>query len=393
MPPPASAQPPDAPTGPKSRLPAAVWALGTVSLLTDAAADLVYPLLPTLLGSALALGAMEGAAELVASFVKAWAGRVADRRGAHGRFVVLGYGLAALAKPLVALCVAPYQIVLARTLDRTGKGLRSGPRDAILAEATPEAQRGVAFGVHRMMDNLGAVIGPLLAFGLLSAGLSVRTVIGASIVPGALAVLVAAWAVRGVHVARVSAREAADAPLPEDARRLLLATGVFALGAAADSFLLLRLSQLGLPLRLVPIAWVTLQLGKALLNVPGGALADRWGPRRVLIGSWIVYAAAYGAFALAPGFRSFWAIFPLYAAHYGLGEGAEKALMARLSPAHARGRAFGAQHAVHGAMLLPANLAFGLLVTAHPQIAFGGAAALAAVAALLLGRVADPRVA
>lgn len=366
-----------------------MWALGTVSLLTDAAADLVYPLLPALLGSALALGAMEGAAELVASFVKAWAGRAADRRGTHGRFVVLGYSLAALAKPLVALCTAPYQIVLARALDRTGKGLRSGPRDAILAEATPEAQRGIAFGVHRMMDNLGAVIGPLLAFALLSAGFSVRKVIGASIVPGALAVLVAAWAVRGVHVARAARREAETAALPAEARRLLVATAVFALGAAADSFLLFRLAELGLPLRLVPIAWVTLQLGKALLNVPGGALADRWGPRRVLIGSWWVYALAYGAFAFAPGWKAFWAVFPLYAAHYGLGEGAEKALMARVVPAHARGGAFGAQHAVHGAMLLPANLAFGLLVTAHPRLAFGGAAALAATAALLLARLPE----
>lgn len=370
------------------RLPAAVWALGTVSLLTDAAADLVYPLLPALLGSALALGAMEGAAELVASLVKAWAGRVADRRHSHGRFVVLGYGLAALAKPLVALCTTPLQIVLARTMDRTGKGLRSGPRDAILTEATPEAQRGLAFGVHRMMDNLGAVIGPLLAFGLLSAGLSVRKVIGFSIVPGALAVLVAAWAVRGVVIAKKTHAETSAVPLSDDARLLLVATGVFALGAAADSFLLFRLSQLGLPLRLVPIAWVTLQLGKALLNVPGGALADRIGPRRVLLMSWLVYALAYAAFAFAPGYRSFWLIFVLYAAHYGLGEGAEKALMARLVDPRARGAAFGAQHAVHGAMLLPANLAFGFLVTQHPRIAFLGAAGAALLGAALLTRTA-----
>ncbi len=370
------------------RLPAAVWALGTVSLLTDAAADLVYPLLPALLGSALALGAMEGAAELVASLVKAWAGRVADRRHSHGRFVVLGYGLAALAKPLVALCTTPLQIVLARTMDRTGKGLRSGPRDAILTEATPEAQRGLAFGVHRMMDNLGAVIGPLLAFGLLSAGLSVRKVIGFSIVPGALAVLVAAWAVRGVVIAKKTHAETSAVPLSDDARLLLVATGVFALGAAADSFLLFRLSQLGLPLRLVPIAWVTLQLGKALLNVPGGALADRIGPRRVLLMGWFVYALSYAAFAFAPGYRSFWLIFVLYAAHYGLGEGAEKALMARLVDPRARGAAFGAQHAVHGAMLLPANLAFGFLVTQHPRIAFLGAAGAALLGAALLTRTA-----
>lgn len=371
---------------PSRRLPTAVWALGTVSLLTDAAADLVYPLLPALLGSAMALGAMEGAAELVASFVKAWAGRVADRKHNHGRFVVLGYGLAALAKPLVALCTTPLQIVLARTMDRTGKGLRSGPRDAILTEATPEAQRGLAFGVHRMMDNLGAVIGPLLAFGLLSFGLSVRKVIAFSIVPGALAVLVAAWAVRGVVIAKKTHAETSVVPLSDDARLLLVATGVFALGASADSFLLFRLSQLGLPLRFVPIAWVTLQLGKALLNAPGGALADRIGPRPVLLMSWFVYALAYVAFAFAPGYHSFWLVFALYAVHYGLGEGAEKALMAKLVDPRARGAAFGAQHAVHGAMLLPANLAFGFLVTLHPRVAFLGAAGAALLGTLLLTR-------
>ena len=376
---------------PRPRLPAAVWALGTVSLLTDAAADLVYPLLPALLGSAIALGAMEGVAELVASAVKVWAGRAADRRGTHGRFVVIGYTLAALAKPLIAICSTPLQIVLARSLDRTGKGLRSGPRDAILAEATPKEQRGLAFGVHRMMDNLGAVIGPLLAFGLLAAGLSVRKVIAFSIVPGLLAVLVAMWAVRGVAIARHAHDELSEnVPLPPDARRLLVATGIFALGASADSFLLFRLSELGLPLKLIPIAWVTLQLGKALLNAPGGALADRVGPRRVLTASFLVYALAYAAFAFAPGWRSFWAVFLLYVAHYGLGEGAEKALMGDLVDARARGAAYGAQQAVHGVMLLPANLLFGFVLTVSPRIAFLGAASAALTATMVATTIREP---
>ncbi len=362
-----------------------------MSLLTDAAADLVYPLLPALLGSAIALGAMEGVAELIASGMKVWAGRAADRNGKHGSFVVVGYALAALAKPLIALCTTPLQIVIARSLDRTGKGLRSGPRDAILADATSKEQRGLAFGVHRMMDNLGAVIGPLLAFALLAAGFSVRKVIAFSIVPGVLAVLVAMWAVRGVAIARHSSSELREnAPLPPPARRLLVATGIFALGASADSFLLFRLSELGLPLRLVPIAWVTLQLGKAALNVPGGALADRIGPRRVLTASFFVYAVAYVAFALAPGWRSFWAIFVLYVAHYGLGEGAEKALMGDLVEARARGAAYGAQQAVHGIMLLPANLLFGIVLSTNPRVAFLGAAAAALVAATVAMTIVEP---
>jgi MFS family permease len=385
-------------------LPTEVWLLGAVSLLSDAASDLVYPLLPKLFGTfgagALALGVMEGVAELLSAFVKVWAGRAHDRGAPRGPLVVGGYGLAALARPLMALAASPLQIVAIRTLDRAGKGLRSAPRDAILAAAAPPDRRGLAFGLHRGMDNLGAVIGPLLALLLLGPlGFGLRGAIAIAAIPGALSVLLAWLVVRRVspspsHVpvpVPVPVPDAPRAPLGPGPRALLIATGCFALGASADSFLMARLGDLGLGLTWIPIAWITLQLGKSLLNVPGGAIADRLGPRRVLLASWIVYALAYVAFARATSWGWFWAALPLYAIHYGLGEGAEKSLMTRLAPASARGTAYGAQHAVHGLALLPANVVFGWIYQRAPGTAFTISATLAALgAALLLVGVREP---
>lgn len=392
-----------------SRLPREVWALGAVSFLTDTASDMVYPLLPKLLeslgGGAIALGMMEGTAELLASFLKVWAGRASDRRGVRGPFVVFGYLLAALARPLFAWVTAPWQVVLVRSVDRIGKGVRSAPRDAVIDAVTDEKNRGLAFGVHRAMDNFGAVAGPGVAWSLLALGVSVRGVFLCAVVPGTISAFIAYLAVRGEQTKRTKekagpipdeprlARKADPEEVPRrlgrQARRLLVATAVFALACSADSFLMARLIDLRMPLALVPIAWITLQAAKALLNVPGGALADRLGPRRVLAGSWFFYALSYALFAHAPTWGTFWAILPLYALHYGLGEGAEKSWMARLCPRELRGRAFGAQAAMHGVALLPANVGFGFLYAREPKLAFVASAALAIVATTMLGLVAD----
>ncbi|MFI5299543.1 MAG: MFS transporter [Polyangiales bacterium] len=378
-----------------SALPRVIWLLGAVSLLTDTASDLVYPLIPELLrvagGGPLALGALEGIAELVSSVVKVGAGRLSDRSRRPGRWVVAGYGLAAISRPLLGWVTAPWQAMLIRTLDRAGKGLRSAPRDAILA-ASAGSQRGLAFGVHRALDNLGAVCGATLAFLLLRvAHWSVTHVVTFALLPGLLSTLLCWIGVgrRGrdeVPEKKVdpSRSSTPSAPLPRSVRALLGATFVFALAGAADSFLLARLHDLGLAIEWLPLAWLSLQLAKVLLNVPGGALADRLGPRVVLIAAWAVYAIAYVLFAIAPTWPVLWALLPFYALHYGLGEGAEKSLMSSLAPQSSRGFAFGMQNAVHGLALLPANLVFGLLYAHRPSLAFGGAAAIATFATIVL---------
>ncbi len=382
-----------------ARLPRTVWALGLVSLFTDAASDMIYPLLPKLLATlgagALALGVMEGVAELISAAIKIVSGRATDRGRSPKRLVVFGYGVAAVARPLMSVASAPWHVVLFRSLDRLGKGVRGAPRDTLLTEAVSADERGVAFGVHRGMDNLGAVVGGLLAFLLLGvAKLALHTVLILSLLPGLVSTAVALFAVADrapAPAAPIARAVGAAAPLPRPVRRLLLVTALFGLGASADSFLMAHLTHLALPLALVPVAWISLQLAKSLLNAPGGALADRLGARPVLFASFVAYAAAYAAFPLVRSPYAFWGLLPLYALHYGLGEGAEKALLAELCPREARGRAFGSREAIAGAALLPANVGFGYLYEKHPCWAFAFSCAMSALAALaLLALVPSP---
>lgn len=381
-------------------LPRTVWALGAVSLLTDAAADMIYPLIPTLLArvgaTALALGIMEGVAEAVSAIVKVLSGRASDR-GRHGKaLVVAGYGLASVARPLMAFAPAGWLIVVLRSLDRLGKGIRGAPRDAILAAAVGPDQRGVAFGVHRAMDNMGAVVGGGLSFLLLAAvGLDVDTVLLLSFLPGALSTLVALLFVRAPAVTSASAPTPAtvDAASPPSsttepssggAVRAIVVFALFALSAAADSFLMAHAVALGLPLPLVPLAWISLQLAKSVLNVPGGWLADRLGPKVVVVVSYAVYAASYLAFSVIASPWVLWASLPLYAFYYGLGEGAERALLVSISPLARRGQLLGAASAAQGLALLPANVVFGVLYVVEPALAFRVCAGIAFAATVLL---------
>jgi MFS family permease len=275
-----------------------------------------------------------------------------------------------------------------------GKGLRGPPRDAMVAAAAPPEMRGHAFGFHRMMDNAGAVLGSLLGLALLrSAALDLRTIFKLAVIPGLAAVLVALLFVREpppltAPAGKVRPTLAPGAALPPEARRYLLAVGVYALASSGDMFLILRLLDLGLPQWLVPVAWMSLQLGKALLNVPGGKAADRYGRRPLLLGAWTLYALTYAALGAVGTWPAAWALLGLYAVHYGLAEGGQRALLAELVPQASLGRAFGLLLAVEGIMVLPANVLFGFAY-AHfgARVAFGAAGALACAGACLLATV------
>jgi MFS family permease len=383
-------------------LPRTVVALGWVSLLTDAASDMIYPLIPafllTLGGGAVAIGWLEGVAEAVGAVLKLFSGAVSDRAARRKPLIALGYGVSALTRPLLALATSPLHAVLVRAIDRVGKGLRGPPRDAMVADATPPAIRGHAFGFHRMMDNSGAVVGSLLAFAFLRwLELDLRTVFKLAVIPALLAV-----AVIFVFVREPPRAEAAPAkprptlsggpPFGPAARRYFAAIAVFSLAGSGDMFLIYRLLDLGLPRALVPVVWMTLQLGKALLNVPGGKAADRYGRRPLLVIAWALYAVSYAALGFAPGWIWAWAVLGLYALHYGLAEGGQRALLAECVEPAAFGRAYGTLLAIEGAMVLPANVLFGLAYAKlGAGVAFAAAGALALAGAGVLATVRPVR--
>lgn len=396
-----SAGPPPPPAGGILPLPPAVVALGAVSLLTDASSEMIYPLLPvflTGLGATPAfLGLVEGAAESTAALLKLLSGAWSDRARARKPLVAWGYGIASAARPLVALATVPWHVLAVRFADRVGKGIRTSPRDALLADVTPAALRGRAFGFHRAMDHAGAVLGPLAAFLILGAGGTHRAVFAWAAVPAALAMVALLAGVREPARADAPAtpRPALDLrpPRARGFRRYLAVVALFTMGNSSDAFLLLRATSLGVPATGIPLLWAGFHVVKAALATPFGALSDRAGRRPVLAAGFVLYALVYAGFAKAASAAHVVALFGAYALFFALTEGAEKALVADLVPAGERGRAFGSFHAVVGALALPSSLLFGWLWTGHgPAVPFllGAAFALAA-AALLVAAVPAPR--
>ena len=378
----------------RSALGGNVLALSTVSLLNDAASEMIYPLLPLfvtgVLGASPALlGLIEGVAESTASFVKLGSGWISDRARRRKPFVLWGYSIAAFARPLIALTTSAWQVLVIRFVDRVGKGIRSAPRDALLADSVDPSFRGRAFGVHRAADHAGAVLGPLIASLLLLAlADDLRSMFLFALVPGVLAMAVVIFGVQEARhteerertTLRLSLRE-----LSPELRRFLPVLALFTLGNATDAFLLLRAEQLGVPLALLPMLWAVHHIAKMAASAPGGALADRFGPRRVIAAGWLMYAMAYVGFAVANTAMHAWLLFAAYGLFYGLTEAPEKALVAALSTGTRRGSAFGAYHFAIGMAALPASVLFGVIwQTWSPEAAFLTAAALALSALLLL---------
>jgi MFS family permease len=379
-------------------LPRTIWLLGAISLVNDAASDMIYPLVPLYLASVLmagpkALGVIEGVAEAVSSVIKLFAGVLADRSGRTRIWVIWGYGIAGFARPLIGLTTSWLGVLACRFADRVGKGLRSAPRDAVISLSVTPEQRGLAFGFHRGMDNLGAVIGPLMAAALLAAGVGLRNVFLLAAIP-AVIVLVLAFAVREPQAPpRLSVERFrwTLAGLPSPFRRYLLALALFTLGNSSNMFLLLRANELGASATRTTLMWAMFSAIAAILSTPLSALSDRFGRSRMLGLGWLAYAVAYLAIGLLP--RADWALWVAFAG-YGVItaslEGTEKALVADLVPRERIGTAFGWYNLVSGILLLPASLIFGWLWSAwSPLTAFAFGSGCALLAALLLGWVAS----
>ncbi len=375
-----------------------VVALGVVSFLTDLSTEMIYPLLPvflatTLGASAATLGLIEGLAESVAGLLKFFSGWWSDRRANRKPLVLAGYAIASLARPLVGLAQSATHVLMIRVTDRVGKGIRTSPRDALIADSVPDKVRGLAYGFHRAADHGGAVVGPLVAFALLTfVGLQMRTVFLLAAIPGALSVLVLFIFVREVPRSQPLAK--ASSPLGSirglGARfwRVMAVIFLFTLGASTDAFLLLRASDLGVPLALLPIIWAMLHVVKSASSAPGGALSDKHGRRPVMIAGWIVYALVYLGFSFASTAWHVWALFAVYGLHFGLVEGTEKALVADMVAPNRRGSAFGAFNLTLSAAALPGSLIFGLIWDRFgAATAFQFGAAVAALATIGLSLV------
>jgi len=348
-----------------------VYALALVSFFTDVSSEMIYPLLPvfltTVLGaSASFLGAIEGAAESTAALLKLASGWWSDRIQRRKPLVLAGYVIATAARPLVAISQSAAQVLVIRVSDRVGKGIRNSPRDALIADSVDPSIRGRAFGFHRAADHLGGVVGPLIAFALITWwGVSLRSVFWLALVPGVLAVLAVVFGVKEVAIRRQSpaASEVKLSRVPLGGRfwGVLSVIFIFTLGNSTDAFLLLRAKQLGVPVALAPILWAVLHVVKSTSSTPGGALSDRIGRKPTLVAGWLLYAAVYFAFALADRSWQAWALFAVYGVFFGLTEGTERALVSDLVPAEHRGVAFGWYYLAIGAAALPASLLFGLL--------------------------------
>lgn len=368
-----------------------VRVLGLSSLINDIAGEMVFPLIPLFLIEVLgagksALGAVEGIADTTASIVKLFAGGLSDRLGRRKGFVVAGYALAAAARPLTALTGAAWQVVLVRSGDRFGKGIRSAPRDALVADSTDPRSRGRAFGFTRAMDHLGAAIGPLLAFGFLWAWpQGLRTLFLLTALPGLAVVLLVIFGLREPKAETRAGKEFSFTlkPFDRDFRLFLVALVVFTLGNSSDAFLLVRVHELGVAKELLPLVWCVFHIVKSIGSLLAGRAVDRVGPRPLIFTGWIVYAAIYLAFSLATTALAGWIFFLVYGAFHALTEPAERTLVANLVGPERTGLAYGWFNFAIGIAALPASLMFGVIYDR-----FGGPAAFSTSAALALTAVA-----
>ncbi|MBA3766955.1 MAG: MFS transporter [Acidobacteria bacterium] len=389
-----------------NRLPRNVFIISLVSLLNDASSEIIYPLLPLFLFSTLgatpaAIGLIEGAAESVSSLLKLFAGYWSDRRGRRKNWVVFGYALASVARPLLAFSSSWPQVLTIRLTDRVGKGIRTAPRDAMIADAAQPEQRGLAFGFHRAMDHLGAVIGPLLGLMILlwvaddintpQASDFTKVFLVASI-PALCSVLVAAFFVKET---KRETRIGADSMTPPPSlslggfdtnfKRFLAILALFTLANSSDVFLLLRMREAGGGAVTIMLTWAALHTVKVLSSLVGGNLSDRVGRKTLIASGWLLYAAVYAGFAFVSSVGMAWVLFLIYGIYFGLAEGAEKALVADLVRPEQRGTAYGLYNLAFGIAVFPASLLMGALWNWRgAQTAFITSAAIGALAALLL---------
>ncbi|PIR17686.1 MAG: MFS transporter [Deltaproteobacteria bacterium CG11_big_fil_rev_8_21_14_0_20_49_13] len=372
-----------------------VFVLGIVSLLTDLSSEMIYPILPLFLAntigaSAAFIGLVEGIAESTASLLRVFSGWISDRFNRRKELLVAGYGLSSIVKPFLALAITGWNVLGLRFLDRLGKGVRGAPRDAMIADVTEANERGKAFGYHRAMDTVGAILGPGVTFILLAIfSDSYRTIFLFSAIPAFLAVAVIIFAVKENRTSEPrsftngSKASLSFKGLSSPFILLLVIIGIFTIGNSSDAFLLLRAQNVGVTTMHVPLVWLFFNLVYTLVAIPAGKWSDKVGRRRVILTGFGIYALSYLGFAFASMWWHIWFLFGIYGCYYGMTEGVIRAYIADVVPASNRATSYGVYSFVTGILLFPANLLTGLIWKyAGPSAAFSLGAALALISAV-----------
>jgi len=405
---------------------ASIYILGTVSLFNDMASEMIYPLIPVFIKSVLGLGAsfigiIEGVAESANSILKLFSGWISDKAKKRKIFILAGYGLSNIMRPLIGIATSWGFLLGFRFSDRVGKGIRSSPRDAMICDLAPENKRGYAFGFQRAMDHAGAVIGPLIAGFLMSVLLlDIRKVFLLSYIPGIIVILLILFGVKEAKSSKISqtacmveVSQKIEPPLPaeevkgkkallnvRDFKKLggrfnyfLIILIIFALGNSTDAFLLLRASDLGIKTAQIPVLWASLHASKVLFSLIGGRFSDKAGRKILIFAGWAVYFLTYFGFAFANKSWQIWALFLFYGLFFGLTEGAEKALVGDMAGKEHRGLAYGFYNLALGISALPASLIFGFVWKAAGfKVAFIMGSSLALIAAIMLLFLKAPKI-
>ncbi len=358
------------------QLPRNVWAVGFTSLFMDISSEMVINILPLFLANVLGvqtsiIGLIDGIAEATASLLKMFSGWLSDRLGARKWLAVAGYGLSALVKPFFYLANTWGLVAGVRWADRIGKGIRTAPRDALVADSVTKEIRGLAFGFHRAMDTAGALIGILVAAlvvwlaqknQLALSRSTFQVIVLISLVPAFLAVLSLVIGARDVAVTgKRAAPKISLRSMGKPFIVFLVIVGIFTLGNSADAFLVLRAQNLGVSVTGILIMLAIFNLIYTLVSTPAGSLSDRIGRRRLIIGGWLIYGLIYFGFALAKSAWQVWLLYAAYGLYYGLAYGSANAMVADLVPDHLRGTAYGTYNAVIGLLAFPSSLIAGIL--------------------------------
>jgi len=370
-----------------------VFFTGVVSFFMDVSSEMIYPLVPLFLANVLGvnksmIGLIEGIAESTASLLKVFSGWLSDRIGQRKNLMLAGYAISTLSRPIIAMAGGWQQVLASRFADRLGKGIRTAPRDAIIAESTESTHLARAFSLHRSMDTMGAVVGPAIALLLLQLhNNNYKMVFWYSMIPGCIAVLVIMAFIKEKKRSKIAQAERPKLTLKDfdwKIKFFIVIATLFALGNSSDAFLILRAEQVGIPMVMIPAVYLMFNLIYSLSAIPAGIAADKFGKKRIILLGFVLFAFLYAGFALAKNSADIWWLFALYGIFMGLTEGIQKAFLATIIPPDFKATAFGVYATAVGLATLPASLIGGLLWDyVSPAATFYFGAATATLSALL----------